>query len=134
MYMSVCVSWYSLALHDHTAFGTILSHGGGVLQYLSPGRLLGDPLEATARAGAFELRPVDAGHRRQGGHVENIADAVLRVLGGALCVRHRSDLPGQGSSLETERERQSRRASSNTFELSSQREREVITRVGVGCF
>lgn len=70
-----------------------------MLVNLSPGRLLRDPLEAATRAGTFELRPVDAGDGRQRGHVEDVADAVLRILGGALGVGHGSHLPGQAAAL-----------------------------------
>lgn len=66
------------ALHQHAAFGPVLPGGGRVLVNLSgPGRLLGDPLEPPAGAAALERGPVDAGHGRQGGDVENVADAVL---------------------------------------------------------
>lgn len=90
-----------LRLHEHTAFGPVLSDGGGLLVNLSPGGLLRDPLEGVAGIRPFQLRPVDAGHRRQRGDVENVPDAVLGVLGGALRVRHRSDLPRQVGALKT---------------------------------
>lgn len=51
---------------------------------------------------------MEAGYRGQGGDVEDIADAVLRVLGRALCVGHGADLPRQGSALEMERDEESR--------------------------
>ncbi|TNN67733.1 hypothetical protein EYF80_022049 [Liparis tanakae] len=54
-------------LHEHAALGPVLSDGGRVLVNLSPGRLLGDPLESSPRAGTFELGPMDTGHGRQGG-------------------------------------------------------------------
>lgn len=38
--------WQALVLHEHAAFGPVLPNGGWVLMNLSPGRLLGDPLEA----------------------------------------------------------------------------------------
>lgn len=107
IYMSVLytvwVSWYSPSLHERTALGSILSDGGGLLQDLSPWRLLGYPLEAPPWAGAFELwhRPMDARHGRQRGDVEHVPDTVLRVLGGALCVGHSPYLPGQTGALET---------------------------------
>lgn len=66
---------------------------------LSPGRLLRDPLEAMTWASTFELRPMDAGHGRQGGDVENIPDAVFRILCGALCIGHSTDLPRQITAL-----------------------------------
>lgn len=101
----VAVLW---SLHEHAAFGAVLSNGGRVLVNLSPGRLLGDPLEAASRAGALELRPMHAGHRRQGGDVEYITDAVLRIFGGALSIGHGSNLPRQISALgRKERENQS---------------------------
>lgn len=92
--------WSTLTLHEHAAFGPVLSNGRRVLVNLSPRRLLGDPFKPAAWACAFELRPVDAGHGRYGGDVEHIPHAVLRILGGALCVGHGADLPRQISPLE----------------------------------
>lgn len=77
-----------------------------MLVHLSPRRLLGHPLQAAPRAAAFELRPVDAGHGGQGGDVEDVADAVLRVPGGALGVGHGADLPRQVSALKMRKERE----------------------------
>lgn len=68
---------------------------------LSPRRLLGDSLEAAARASPFELRPMDAGHRCQSGDMEHITDAVLRILRCALCVGHGTNLPRQVTALKT---------------------------------
>lgn len=43
---------------------------------------------------------MDAGRRRQRSDVENIADAVLRIFGGALRVGDSTNLPGQIGALE----------------------------------
>lgn len=99
--VSLCVRLAAGRLHEHTAFGAVLPNGRRVLVYLSPRRLLGDPFEASTGARAFERRPVDSMHRGQSGDVEHIPDAVLRKLGGALCVGHRTDLPCQISALKT---------------------------------
>lgn len=87
-------------LHQHAAFGPVLSNSGGMLVNLSPGWLLGDPLEASTGASALELGPMDAGHGRQGRDVEYVANAVLRILGRALCVGHGADLPRQATALQ----------------------------------
>lgn len=92
--------WSTLTLHEHTAFGPVLSNGRRVLVNLSPRRLLGHPFEAATWACAFELRPVHAGHGCYGGDVEHIPHAVLRILGGALCIGHSADLPRQISPLK----------------------------------
>lgn len=69
---------------------------------LSPGRLLRNPLKASARTGAFERRPKwNVGHGRQGGDVKNVPHGVFRVLGSALSIGHGADLPRQMSALQT---------------------------------
>lgn len=61
-----------------------------------------NPLVATGDFAAFDVFVVlvDA---RQRGHVENVSDAVLRLLGRALDVGRR-DLLGHAGALEEERE------------------------------
>lgn len=67
-----------LVLHEHTAFGPVLPDGGWVLVDLSPGRLLRNPLKASAGTSAFERRPVwNARQGRQGGDVEDVPHTVF---------------------------------------------------------
>lgn len=86
-------------LHEHTAFGPVFSDRRRVLKNLSPGQLLRDALQSTPGAGAFELGSMDVAHGRQGGHMEHVTDAVLGILGRALCIGYCSDLPGQPRAL-----------------------------------
>lgn len=96
----ICTHTGSLVLHERAAFGAVLSDGGRVLVKLSPGRLLRNPLKASARSGALERRPMwNAGHGRQRGDVENVPHGVFRIPGSALGVGHGADLPRQSSAL-----------------------------------
>lgn len=99
MYIS---NFVILSLHERAALGPALSHGRGLVHLLSPtgqGRQgeLRDSLQAPAGAAALQLRPP---HRRHRGDVENIPNAVLRDLGGALYVGHRPDLSRYRGALE----------------------------------
>lgn len=99
MYIS---NFVILSLHERAALGPALSHGRGLVHLLSPTGQRGqgelrDPLQAPAGAAALQLRPP---HRRHRGDVENIPDAVLRDLGGALYVGHRPDLSRYCGALE----------------------------------
>lgn len=84
--------------HDGAAFGFVLSevrgHGGQV----GPAGHVRNPLVAAGGFAAFDVFAVlvDA---RQRGHVENVSDAVLRLLGRALDVGRR-DLLGHAGALE----------------------------------
>lgn len=71
---------------------------------LSPRRLLRDPLVGATRCRAFDLRPMNVEHGGQRGDVEDVADAVLRELRGALGVGHSADLPRQIGPLKAEHE------------------------------
>lgn len=96
----ICAHTGSLVLHEHAAFGAVLSDGGWVLVNLSPGRLLRNPLKTSAWTGAFERRPMwNVGYRCQGGYVENITHGVFRIPGSALGIGHGADLPRQMSAL-----------------------------------
>lgn len=91
-----------LSLHERAALGPALSHGWGLVHLLSPtgqrwqGKLR-DSLQASAGTAALQLRPP---HRRHRGDVENVPNAVLRDLGGALYVGHRPDLSSDCGALE----------------------------------
>lgn len=97
----ICTHAGSPVLHQRAALGPVLPGGGRALVNLSPGRLLGNPLEASTRTGSLERGPVRtaAGHGRQGGDVEDVPHAVLGIPGSALGVGHGSDLPRQMSAL-----------------------------------
>lgn len=93
------------ALHEQAALGAVLPHSRGAFRVLGPAGHLRDALQAATGADAVQLRFVDAPHRRQRGDVEDVSHAVLRRLGGALCVGHRAHLPGKRAALgQTDRQ------------------------------
>lgn len=101
----ICAHTGSLVLHEHAAFGAVLSDGGWVLVNLSPRRLLRNPLEASAWTRAFQRRPMrNARQRRQGGDVKYIPHGVFRIPGSALGIGHGADLPRQMSALQTHKQ------------------------------
>lgn len=92
------------SLHEHAALRPVLPDGRRMFMNLSPRRLLRDPLVGATRCRAFDLRPMNVEHGGQRGDVEDVADAVLRELRGALGVGHSADLPRQVGPLKTEHE------------------------------